>query len=125
MKKRLLAIGGLLCAASALAAPTKVMFFFDTEDFTCDESNDAIRDTAKILTEDGVKGEYNIVGYLARELVRLNRRDVIDALKPHAIGTQTLKHSVHPTVCERSDMANARVAYANVLADEAEGVGML
>ena len=125
MKKRVLALGGLLCAASALAAPTKVMFFFDTEDFTCDESNDTIRDTAKILTEEGVKGEYNIVGYLARELVRLNRRDVIDALKPHAIGTQTLKHSVHPTVCERSDMANARVAYANVLADEAEGVGML
>ena len=120
-----LALVGVLCAAAVQAAPTKVMFFFDTEDFTCDESNDTIRDTAKILTEEGVKGEYNIVGYLARELVRLNRRDVIDALKPHAIGTQTLKHSVHPTVCERSDMANARVAYANVLADEAEGVGML
>ena len=114
-----------LFAAAVQAAPTKVMFFFDTEDFTCDESNDAIRDTAKILTEEGVKGEYNIVGYLARELVRLNRRDVIDALRPHAIGTQTLKHSVHPTVCERSDMANARIACANVLADEAEGVGML
>ena len=124
--KRQVTMGlGMLVMASALAAPTKVMFFFDTEDFTCDESNDAILETAKILTEEGVKGEYNIVGYLARELVRLNRRDVIDALKPHAIGTQTLKHSVHPTVCERSDMANARVAYANVLADEAEGVGML
>ena len=120
-----LALVGALCAVAVQATPTKVMFFFDTEDFTCDESNDAIRDTAKILTEEGVKGEYNLVGYLARELVRLNRRDVIDALKPHAIGTQTLKHSVHPTVCERSDMANARVAYANVLADEAEGVGML
>ena len=120
-----LALVGALCAVAVQAAPTKVMFFFDTEDFTCDESNDAIRDTAKILTEEGVKGEYNIVGYLARELVRLNRRDVIDALKPHAIGTQTLKHSVHPTVCEQSDMEDFETAYRNVLADESEGVGML
>ena len=120
-----IALVGALCAVAVQAAPTKVMFFFDTEDFTCDESNDAIRDTAKILTEEGVKGEYNIVGYLARELVRLNRRDVIDALKPHAIGTQTLKHSVHPTVCEQSDMEDFETAYRNVLADESEGVGML
>ena len=110
---------------SAASGPTKVMFFFDTEDFTCDESSDAIRETAKILTEEGIRGEYNVVGYLARELVRLNRRDVIEALKPHAIGTQTLKHSVHPTVCERSDMADYETAYRNVLADESEGVGML
>ena len=72
------------------------MFFFDTEDFTCDESNDTIRDTAQILTEEGVCAEYNVVGYLARELVRNRRFDVIDALKPHAIGSQTLGHSVHP-----------------------------
>ena len=115
----------LLCLSSVASGPTKVMSFFDTEDFTCDESSDAIRETAKILTEEGVRGEYNIVGYLARELVRLNRRDVIEALKPHAIGTQTLKHSVHPTVCERSDMADYETAYRNVLADESEGVGML
>ena len=111
--------------AKPLPSPTKVMFFFDTEDFTCDESSDVIRETAKILTEEGVVGEYNIVGFLARELVRYNRRDVIDALKPHAIGTQTLGHSFHPTVCEMTDMADARIAYRNVLRAEAEGVGML
>ena len=70
MKKLMLLLSvvsvSALCVAAVQAAPTKVMFFFDTEDFTCDESNDAIRDTAKILTEEGVKGEYNIVGYLAR-----------------------------------------------------------
>ena len=120
----LLLAAGLLAATPA-DAKTKVMFFFDTEDFTCDESSDAIRETAKILAEEGVRGEYNIVGYLARELVRLGRRDVIDALKPHAIGTQTLKHSEHPTVCELSDMQDYETAYRNVLATEAEGVGML
>ena len=119
------AAGAHVAAAEVPRPPTKVMFFFDTEDFTCNESSDAIRETAKILTEEGVRGEYNIVGYLARELVRLDRRDVIDALRPHAIGTQTLRHSVHPTVCERSDMADCETACRNVLADEAEGVGML
>jgi len=107
------------------SAPTKVMFFFDTEDFTCDESSDAIRETAKILTEEGVRGEYNVVGYLARELMRLKRRDVIDALKPHAIGTQTLGHSVHPTICEMTDMPDYKVAYANAYKAEREGVDLL
>lgn len=101
------------------------MFFFDTEDFTCDESNDAIRDTARILTEEGVVGEYNIVGYLARELERNHRTDVIDALKPHAIGTQTLGHSVHPTICELSDMPDWNTAYGNVVRTESEGIVML
>ena len=104
---------------------TKVMFFFDTEDFVCDRSSDAIRDLAEILTEEGVKGEFNIVGYLARELVRNRRSDVIEALAPHAIGTQSLGHSAHPAICELTDMADYRVAYRNALASEAEGIGMV
>ena len=115
-------------AADASVEPgqrTKVMFFFDTEDFTCDDSNDAIVETAKILTDEGIRGEYNVVGYLAREIVRNNRRDVIEALKPHAIGTQTLGHSVHPTICEMTDMEDYSVAYRNAFAAESECVGML
>ena len=125
--KRELILALALGAAYVLPseAKTKAMLFFDTEDFTCNESNDPIRETAKILTEEGVRGQYNIVGYLARELVRLGRTDVIEALKPHCLGTQTLKHSVHPTICEQSDMVDYGTAYRNVLADEAEGVGML
>ena len=42
MKKRVLALGGLLCAASALAAPTKVMFFFDWR-FRCLLKDDKVR----------------------------------------------------------------------------------
>jgi len=122
-------VGCLLLGAALLSGPaaarTKVMFFLDTEDFTCNESSDAIRETANILTSEGVRGEYNIVGYLARELVRNGRRDVIDALKPHAIGTQTLGHSVHPTICEMTDMEDYATAYRNALSAEAEGVGML
>lgn len=104
---------------------TKVFFFFDTEDFTCDESNDAIRDTARILTEEGIVGEYNIVGYLAREIEKNRRTDVIEALKPHAIGTQSLGHSYHPTICELSDMPDWKTAYGNVARTESEGIEML
>ena len=75
------------------SAKTKVMFFFDTEDYTCDRSNDAIRDIANLLTEEGVRGNFNIVGFLAARLVELKRYDVIESLKPHVIGTQALYHS--------------------------------
>ena len=117
-----------LCATGlALAAPakTKMMFFFDTEDFTCNESSDAIRETANILADEGVVGEYAVVGYLARELVRNRRTDVLDALAKHHVGTQSLGHSVHPTVCELSDRYDFREAYRLVAAAESEGNGML
>jgi len=104
---------------------TKVMFFFDTEDFTCQEANDALRDIGRIFTEEGIVGEFNVAGYLAREIVRNGRQDVIDAMKPHAIGSQTVTHSVHPTVCELTDMPDWNVAYNNALRTESEGVGML
>ena len=47
----------LLTASLALgaSAKTKVMFFFDTEDYTCDRSNDAIRDLANLLTSEGMQ----------------------------------------------------------------------
>ena len=46
----------LLAAALTVGAQTKIMFLFDTEDYTCDRSNDAIRDIANLLTEEGVRG---------------------------------------------------------------------
>ena len=86
--------------AFGASAKTKVMFFFDTEDYTCDRSNDAIRDIANLLSSEGVRGNFNIVGFLATRIVELGRFDVVEALKPHVIGTQTLYHSRHPNVAE-------------------------
>ena len=54
----------LACSLPAVAK-TKVMLFFDTEDYTCDRSNDAIRDIANLLTSEGVRGNFNIAGFLA------------------------------------------------------------
>ena len=101
------------------------MFFFDTEDYTSDRSNDAIRDIANLLSSEGVRGNFNVAGFLAARIVELGRFDVIEALKPHVIGTQTLYHSRHPNVAELGDDPSYERAYRLTMADEAKGVGML
>ena len=111
--------------AAVGAEPTKVYLLFDTEDYTCDRSNDAIRDVANILTSEGVRGNFNIVGYLATRLMELKRFDVIEALRPHVIGTQTLYHSRHPDLSELGEDPDYGRSYRRTLADEAKGIGML
>ena len=83
---------------------TKVQLWFDAEDYTWAKSDDAIRDIANLLTEEGVRGHFNMVGYLAQKLVERRRFDVIDALKPHLVGDQTLYHSRHPVLPELTDL---------------------
>ena len=116
MKKKLLFLTALL-AALAAEANTKIMFLFDTEDYTCDRSNDAIRDIANMLSSEGVRGNFNVVGYLATRLLELKRHDVIDALKSHVIGSQTLYHTRHPDMAELGDnptLQDCRNALAGV-----------
>ena len=116
-------------AAVALAAPvlaaTRVQLWFDTEDYTLDQSNDAIRELANIMTEEGVRGHFNIAGYLARVILENRRDDVRTALKPHLVGTQSLYHSRHPNITELTDLADYDEAYRLCLAEEAEGLGYL
>jgi len=115
----------LSAAAFAGEARTKVLFLFDTEDYTCDRSNDAIRDIANILTEEGVRGNFNIVGFLGLRIAELGRMDVVEALRPHVLGTQTLYHSRHPDIAELGDNPDYERAYRLTMRDEARGVGML
>ena len=118
-----------LASSGVLAGPggrtTKVEIWLDTEDYTSERSADAIRDLAKLLTEEGVRGHFNVVGYLALTLQRDGRRDVIDALKPHCIGTQTLYHSRHPVIGEYCDIADHWAAYGRCMREEAQCVGMV
>ena len=117
----------LLAAAlsAAAAEPTKVVFFFDTEDFIQPRSSDAIRDMANVLAAEGVKGHFAMVGYLGKKLVDWRRFDVIDALKAHHVGTQTLYHSLHPNITEYTDIEDFDAAYVRALEEEARGIGML
>ena len=105
--------------------PTETMFFFDAEDFTSDHANNAIRDLALLCTEEGVRAHFAIVGFLGERFVRFGRRDVVEALKPHVVGTQSLYHSVHPNILELSDRRDYMACYRDVMGEEARGVGML
>ena len=119
------AILAALLAASATAAPTQALFFFDTEEYTDPKSSDAIVSIANMLSEEGVRGHFAFVGYLAKRLVDWRRTDVMDALKPHLIGTQTLYHSLHPNINEKTDIADYDEAYRRAAADEWLSVGMI
>ncbi len=104
---------------------TRIQLWFDTEDYTNPSAWDNMREIAKIMTAAGVKGNFNVAPYLAKVLVDNRRQDVIDALKKHVIGTQTLYHSWHPNVTEIGDGEDYTAAYLRTLKDEAEGWGML
>ncbi len=110
---------------TARATKTKVLFFFDTEDFTCDESNDAIRDIAEILRAEGVRGQFAMIGYLGKYLQELKRQDVLDALKHHLIGSQTLYHSKHPNIVEYGDIEDYAAAYERTMKEEKLGFELL
>ncbi len=104
---------------------TEVYFSFDTEDFTSNTASDAVRDEARILKAYGVRGNFNVVGYLARELVRNRRTDVLDALKDHTVSFHSLRHSYHPTINEYTDLEDYAAARAEVERQESEGIGMV
>ena len=106
---------------AAVPRPTKVLFFFDTEDFTSDRSNDAIRDIANILTRNGVRGQFAMVCHLGNFLVEKNRQDVIEALSHHLIGSQTLYHSKYPTINEYGDIPDFAEAWRRTWAEEKLG----
>lgn len=104
---------------------TDVYFSFDTEDFTSDHAADAIRDEARLLSEYGIRANFNLVGYLGRMLVRNRRFDVLDALGKHTVSFHALRHSVHPTICEYTDTESFPRANAELMRQECEGIGMV
>jgi len=120
-----LTIALFLFPLSPACAATETMFFFDSEDFTSDYANDAIRDLANLCTEEGVRAHFALVGVLGERFVRFGRKDVVDALKPHVVGTQSFLHSAHPNILELSDECDFHASYAAVMGEEARGVGML
>lgn len=97
---------------------TEIMFFFDTEDFTSERAAEAILREAEICSSEGIVGHFAVVGLLAKQLASWGRRDIIDALKPHIIGTHTYGHTMHPDICESSDLESFDEAYKNVARDE-------
>jgi peptidoglycan/xylan/chitin deacetylase (PgdA/CDA1 family) len=77
-----------------------VVLWFDTEDYILPQSDDAAKRVAEILSHEGVRATFKVVGEKGRTLERRGRRDVIEALAQHEIGYHSNTHSQHPTVAE-------------------------
>ena len=81
--------------------PTRyVLFWFDVEDCSVTQSDDAAKRVAQILTNHGVRGTMKVVGQKARVMRQRVRYDVIDALAQHAIGYHSNWHGLRPQPAE-------------------------
>jgi hypothetical protein len=89
----------LLPLGAAAEAPARVyvVLWFDTEDYLLPASDDAALRVAQLLTSQGVRATFKVVGEKARTLERRKRTDVIAALKKHEIGYHSNWHSVQPS----------------------------
>jgi len=77
-----------------------VTAFMDIEDLVNAESDEATRDCAEILSQEGLQATLCVVGEKARLLLKRHRDDVIAAMSEHDIGLHSDFHSVPPTIAE-------------------------
>ena len=104
---------------------TKLIFSFDTEDFTSSKNADAIITEAEILRSEGIRGCFCLVGLLAKQLKSWGRDDVLEALSHHEIDLHTYGHTMHPMLNEYTDIEDAYEAIAEVIRRESEAVKLI
>ena len=76
------------------------LFWFDVEDCTITQSDDAAKRLADILAAHDVRGTFKVVGQKARMLRQRVRYKVIDALRQHEIGFHSNWHGLRPQIAE-------------------------
>jgi len=104
---------------------TDIIISFDTEDFTDCEAADAIVREADLLHSEGIRGCFNVVGLLAKQLKAWGRDDVVKALSNHEISYHAYGHTLHPTIDEYTDIPDFDAAYAEAYRQESLGVDYL
>ncbi len=77
-----------------------VLFWFDVEDCSVTQSDDAAKRLCEILTSHGVRGTMKIVGQKARVMRDRVRYDAMDALTQHTIGYHSNWHGGRPQPAE-------------------------
>jgi len=77
-----------------------LLFWFDVEDCTVPQSDDAARRLPMILGQHGVRGTFKVVGQKARTLEQRVRYRVIDELQKHDIGFHANWHGLRPQIAE-------------------------
>ena len=101
---------------------TDIIFSFDTEDFTSSRAADGILYEAKLFKEEGVRGCFQVVGLLAKQLKAWGRDDVIEALSHHEIDTHTYGHTLHPMINEYTDIEDFYKAQDELIRQESLGI---
>ena len=98
---------------------------FDVEDYITPpehELDDILKMLADVMTEEGVSGSFFMIGEKLRCLRDRGRRDVIEAIGRHDLGSHVNMGSIHPTLTERAETANWADGCARMAADELGGI---
>jgi hypothetical protein len=132
MKKALIFILSLAILTTTAAAQPQaarrnafLVVTFDVEDYISPESehiDDIPKWLAQIMTEEGVTGTFFVIGEKARSLEKRGRRDVIEAMAKHDIGSHTNFGSIHPTVTEELEKADWSGGVQKMLSQEWDGI---
>jgi hypothetical protein len=101
---------------------TKVLFSFDSEDYTTPEAADAEKWWAETMSKHGITACVCVVAELVRNLHETGRDDVLDAWKRHEIGYHTDFHSKPPTPAQYLDPRGWLDGIAEAMAREGKGI---
>jgi peptidoglycan/xylan/chitin deacetylase (PgdA/CDA1 family) len=103
---------------------TLVVICFDVEDYVTPAS-EGVDDIpiwlADIMTEEGVTGTFFVIGEKARSLEKRGRKDVIQAMARHDIGSHTDLGSIHSTITEILENAGWEEGIAQMHKQESRG----
>ena len=97
---------------------------FDVEDYTSPESvgmDDIPKWLAETMADVGATGSFFVIGEKARSLEARGRRDVIEAMARHDVGSHTSLGSIHPTVTEILEHASFEAGVETMLENEGKG----
>ncbi|UCE42869.1 MAG: hypothetical protein JSV17_07945 [Candidatus Aminicenantes bacterium] len=103
---------------------TLVVIGFDVEDYVTPPAegvDDIPMWLADIMTEEGVSGTFFVIGEKARSLEKRGRKDVIQAMAKHDIGSHTDLGSIHPTITEILEKAGWDEGIAQMFKQESRG----
>ena len=103
---------------------TLVVIAFDVEDYVTPASegvDDIPMWLADIMTEEGVTGTFFVIGEKARSLEERGRKDVIQSMARHEIGSHTDLGSIHPTITEILENAGWDEGIAKMHKQESRG----
>ncbi len=117
--------GSAVFAGIPPARKAYLVVTFDVEDYITPEAeriDDIPKWLADIISEEGVTGTFFVIGEKARSLEQRGRRDVIEAMARHDIGSHTNYGSIHPTVTEELEKAGWEAGVRLMQGQESAGL---